>query len=422
MLRHNHGVSAEPPHGVRRVALLMSSAREDFVARLYAETLEMIGVLNHDERLRGLLEASIAENIMAAINFLERGGDAVEEVSAPSAALTYARTLAQRDVPLSALIRAYRIGHAQFLDEAIPLIATLDDVDHLLTSAALVKSSGAFIDRVCDQVGDAYEVERDRWVSSRSGLRQQWLADVLRGQGVDTKQAERHLGYTFDGLHVAVTLWPAAEVSGPEVPRVLGEASQAIRAGLKAIGRALVVPNDEREVNAWFRLPRPDGDVRSMVESALQTLGTPVFAALGQPASGLDGFRRTLDEASRTARIRLASGHDDPRVTSFEQVELVALAAGDMDAARRFVRRVLGSLAGGDDRATMLRGTLREFLARRGSYSATAEVLTMHRNTVQYRVQQAVDLSAADLSDPDHASDVVSALELCWWMGRAVTV
>ncbi len=399
----------------------MSSAREEFIARLFAETLELIGALDHDERTRDLLEASIDENIVAAVNFLERGGDAADEVSAPSAALTYARILAQRDVPLSALIRAYRIGHTRFLDEALPLIATLGDVDPLRVSAALVRKSAAYIDRVCDEVAAEYEVERDRWVASRSGLRQQWLADVLRGQRVNLAEAEKHLDYRFDGVHVAVTLWPGSEVTGLEVPRLLEETCAAINDGLSALDRPLVVPNDEREVSAWFRLPGERDDVHHVVSSVVDGSGKRVFAALGEPGFGVEGFRESLAQSAKVVHIRSASGRPTPRVTSFNQVETVAMMAADIDSARRFVDRVLGRLAGPDDRAAMLRLTLREYLARRGSYVATAEALTMHRNTVQYRVQQASDLASSDLHDPARSADISAALELCWWLGRAVT-
>lgn len=422
-MRHNRGV-VEPDvisRGVQHVGRLMSVAREEFTAKLFEETLVEIGTLDNDERMRGLLEASIDENIVAGINFLERGADAVEEVVAPSAALTYARNLAQRDIPLSALLRAYRIGHARFLDVALPLISTLDDVDPVALGAALVRDAAAFHDRLCDQVGAAYEVERDRWVSSRSGLRQQWLTAVLQGNRVDTRQAERHLDYTFDGLHVALTLWPESEVPGLEGPKLLEETVGTIHRGLSARGRPLVVPNDEREVSVWLRLPSFREDVPAVVQRVLSSTGAPVHAALGEPASGIEGFRHSVAQSSRVARIRQSSGHEGPRVTSFNQVESVVLMAGDLPAARRFVRRVLGDLAGPEARHAMLRATLREFYARHGSYAATATALTMHRNTVQYRLQQAAELAPCDLHDPARTAELVAALELCWWLGRAVT-
>ena len=78
----------EHDRGVRQIARLMSAGREQLTAELVAQTLDSVVALDHDERMRGLLEASIDENLMAAVNFLERGGDVSDEVTAPSAALT----------------------------------------------------------------------------------------------------------------------------------------------------------------------------------------------------------------------------------------------------------------------------------------------------------------------------------------------
>src|SRR5262249_12781219 len=105
------------------VAREMLRRRDDFIAELTEATRSQIRALDNDSRMRSLLEASITENVVAAVHFLEYDTPA-EDVEAPTAALVYARSLAQRDVPLSALIQAYRIGHARFLDTAMRYAAT----------------------------------------------------------------------------------------------------------------------------------------------------------------------------------------------------------------------------------------------------------------------------------------------------------
>ncbi|RYJ06409.1 MAG: hypothetical protein EON52_06520, partial [Actinomycetales bacterium] len=202
---------------VALVARQMLALREHFIRDLFDRTLREVRALDHDERLRALLEASISENIVAGVNFIERG-DGAGEVDAPSAALTYARILAQRDVPQTALIRAYRLGHSLFLDATMAMVpavsapAAPQGADQADTFTELVRLSNTYIDRVCEQVGRAYELERDRWVSSRSGLRQQWVNDLLDGSAVDLHQAQEALGYSFVGTHLAVVVWPAQEV------------------------------------------------------------------------------------------------------------------------------------------------------------------------------------------------------------------
>jgi DNA-binding PucR family transcriptional regulator len=75
--------------------------------------------------------------------------------------------------------------------------------------------------------------------------------------------------------------------------------------------------------------------------------------------------------------------------------------AGDVKDLGRFVTDVLGDLSVDDERNEWLRETLREFLARNRSYVATADAMTLHRNTIQYRVTQAMELCGQSFDDPD---------------------
>ena len=56
-----------------------------------------------------LLGASVEGNVDTVLHAL-RYDIAVERVEAPTAALEYARRLAQHGVPVNALVRAYRLG------------------------------------------------------------------------------------------------------------------------------------------------------------------------------------------------------------------------------------------------------------------------------------------------------------------------
>ena len=92
----------------------------------------------------------------------------------------------------------------------------------------------------------------------------------------------------------------------------------------------------------------------------------------------------------------------------------------DVDALRRFVLRMLGSLANNGEREETLRETLLAFLGHNRSYAATAETMVLHRNSVQYRVQRALELCGRDLNDANVALDVHTALTATHWLGRAV--
>jgi DNA-binding PucR family transcriptional regulator len=92
--------------------------------------------------------------------------------------------------------------------------------------------------------------------------------------------------------------------------------------------------------------------------------------------------------------------------------------SGSLELLRAWVIETLGPLAGDDDHNARLRDTLRVFLQENGSYKATAERLTLHKNTVQYRVRKAEE----SLSHPI-ARDrlrVELALLAAQWLGATV--
>jgi DNA-binding PucR family transcriptional regulator len=109
-----------------------------------------------------------------------------------------------------------------------------------------------------------------------------------------------------------------------------------------------------------------------------------------------------LKQAERVKAVSVAGG-DRPsaRVVFYSEVAPIALMASDVDQLRRFVSDVLGDLGVDDERNGWLRETLREFLSRNRSYVATADAMILHRNTIQYRVAQAMELCGQRFDDPD---------------------
>ncbi|MGV0627342.1 PucR family transcriptional regulator [Mycolicibacter minnesotensis] len=395
----------------------MNARRDEFIAGLVLVTRSEIRSLDHDSRMVDLLNASITENVVAAIHFLEHGG--VEaDVEAPTAALVYARALAQRDVALSALIRAYRIGHGRFVDEAMALLAAQAPPEKALPAAReLVHRAASWIDTICDRVGITYEQERDRWVSSRSGLRQHWVNELLSGSAVDIVKAEDALDYRLDRNHVAAIMWAEDTVATRDVGDLFDGARSALGEALAASGPSLMVPTDEREARLWWPADRIDC---AGVQAALAEREVSVRIAVGDVGYGVDGFRRSLREAERVKVVALSGGPASGRVTCYEIVAPIALMAADVGDLRLFVQRTLGALASDDERSESLRDTLREFLARNGSFSATAKAMFLHRNTIQYRVAQAMDACGVSFDDPDAIASVQIALTACRWMGSSV--
>jgi hypothetical protein len=405
------------PDPVVLVAQVIQANRDDFIARLVATTEAEIAQLEHDEALHRLLEASITENIVTALHVIINRIDP-QTVDAPASAVSYARRLAQRDVSLSALLRAYRLGHAQSLDLVLGEAVRLGLPDPAATVITLVSLSSAYVDRVCDQIGRVYEEERERWVGTRGMLRQYWVNQLLGNPRVDLRQAETALDHRLSGHHMAVEAWLHGTTATTDPTAVFDRLSSLLSTVLRAHGRPLLVHTDEADARIWLTV-RPDGPVDpDTVAAELADAALPVRVALGIVRPGLDGFRRSTRAAARAKALALSAGADTPTVVAFARVAPVALLVEEPRELADFVYDTLGELAVDDPRRELLRETLRVFLATHRSYAATADQLMVHRNTVHYRVQRAVDHYHLDLDA--NAFDLHFALTICRWHGSKV--
>lgn len=190
---------------------------------------------------------------------------------------------------------------------------------------------------------------------------------------------------------------------------------------LGPVANSLMVPTDEREARLWFSPAPTRAFAPSRIRAAFESAGIRARLACGRVGDGLRGFRASLKQAERVKALALAGGaRPGGRVMFYDDVAPVALLADDLEELRRFVTDVLGDLSVDDERNSWLRETLREFLLRNRSYVATADAMILHRNTIQYRVIQAMELCGQNLDDPDAAFRVQMALEVCRWMAPAV--
>src|ERR1700683_3298115 len=71
--------------------------------------------LHDDKPVLALLTSSVHSNVGTCLQIMQHQID-LSAVSAPTASLEYARRRAQRGTPLTALLRAYRLGHTCFSD------------------------------------------------------------------------------------------------------------------------------------------------------------------------------------------------------------------------------------------------------------------------------------------------------------------
>jgi DNA-binding NarL/FixJ family response regulator len=383
---------------------------------------EEIPELRGDTLTIELLGASVEGNVGLLLHAL-RYEIPVERVEPPTAALEYARRLAQHGVPVNALVRAYRLGQRRMNELVFGEIRDTD-IDPAARVGVLESITATFfeyIDWISQQVVAVYEEERERWLENRNSLRAVRIRELLAGKKtVDADAATESIRYPFRWHHLALVVWyPEAGAAGDELARLqrflreLGEAANAAAS-------PLFVAADQVSGWGWlpYRAEAPDA-VQAVRAFASGHAGAP-NVAIGTSVAGIDGFRRSHHQAQAARSVALAGGQHEAIVVAATDpgLSVAALLGGDIAVAREWVAEVLGGLAGDNDNDARLRDTVRIFLRCGCSYKNAADELTLHFNTVKYRVGRAVARRGRAI-DEDRL-DVELALLICHWYGTAV--
>jgi hypothetical protein len=393
----------------RRVAVV----RED----VYETIVREIPQLRDDKPVLALLASSVDSNVDTCLQIMQHRID-LSAVPAPAAAVEYARRLAQRGTPLTALLRAYRVGHACFTDWVLKELA-LHPADAEMVSAATLSMSrvvAGYIDHISEKMVEAYGQEREIWLRNRSAAQAARIRDLLSGERTDVSAAEVTLGYRLRQSHVGVVCW-AGDAAGTtqEITR-LERAISHVAEQAACHGDPLFLPRDESSAWAWLPLGSRHGFDPVAADKA--EVDDDIHFAFGDAAKGTRGFRVTHQQAIAAQAVALAAGSPAPRAITFSQVAPVAMMLTSRGLLRPWVLSTLAGLATDDEHHARLRETLLVFLQSGGSYKTTAERLMLHKNTVQYRVRKAQESIGRPVGE--NRSDIELALRASHWLGSSV--
>ena len=415
----------DDPAAVARPAAAIVGRLDQRMAELTGSIQEIvvteIAELRDDAQLVQLLRDSIEGNVATVFSAI-RHAIPIEKVELPTAAVEHARRLAQRGVTVNALVRSYRLGHKAVLDAVLDEIAA-SDLEPPLSLAVFSQISEVtfgYVDWITQQVVITYQSEHDRWMESQSGLRALRVRELLDGADPDIDAVTTAIRYPLRRTHLAVVAWRDKDDGGDDLAsmeRFVDQLAESAGAGESS----LFISVDRLTGWAWIPVPPDDtpGAVARIRAFAEAHRDAPWIAA-GNPLPGVEGFRRSHQQAQEAHAVAIASGSNAHRVTvaSDPGLSTAALVGNNLAAARVWVAEVLGPLASCTDNDERLRETLGVFLRAGGSFKAAAEELHLHSNSVKYRVQRAIDRRGRPITEG--RLDVEVALLLCHWYGNSV--
>ena len=391
---------------------------EDLADSLNLVITATLPELVEDPRTAEVFRSTVLDNVMSALRALSTD-DQTEEFPAPPVAFEFARRLAQQGVPITTMLRAYRIGQAAFHQRIIAWIAARDVTANEVADAAMALSSFtfSFIDRVSEQVVTAYLRERDTWMRHRNTLRLARVQALLDGRNSDAEELEAVSGFPATLPMVGVVVWCGRETGEPDrlgvLERHLARVASALDTGPRPV---LSVAPDDSTLWAWIPCPAVDP---VSVADRMGEEADGVRTAVGEPGAGLDGFRLSHRQARQAQSIALAAdpAHASPLMVS-SQLGPLALVGAEVEDLRAWVQSVLGGLAADDEHCARMRATVWAYLSSGHSLNTAAAELHLHKNTIQYRIRKAEEVRGRPLSEG--RIDVEVALLACLLLGSTV--
>ena len=410
---HGPAVAELTAHVAATVSRQVGAVSEN----VYEVILREIPELRDDQAVLTLLASSVDSNVGTCLQIVQHRID-LSDVHAPAAALEYARRLAQRGRPLTALLRAYRLGHTCFSDWLLKELARQTNDAQMLIAATLGMTEivAGYIDQTSEEIVTAYTRERENWLRNRSAARAARIRDLLSGQRVSVSATEATLGYRLYQYHVGLVCWAGDATAAVDNITRLEHATGHVAEKMACSGDPLFLPCDES--SAWAWLPLGIHDTFDAAGASAADVDGDIHFAFGDVAKDVTGFRLTHQQAVAAQAVGLLAGPLTPRSVAFGEVAPVAMMLGSADLLRAWVLATLAGLAADDEHHARLRETLLVFLQTGGSYKATAERLTLHKNTVQYRIHRAEESLGRPVGERQH--DVQLALRASHWLGSSV--
>lgn len=356
---------------------------DSWVERIATPVLAENREVADDPSLTRLLRASIRAHWLAFLASLA-DPEATYHLVRPAAEI--AAELARRRFPATLLFRVYRVAQQAVWEYATTVTESLEDFDVDAADVLVFfwDRASAWLDASVETSVDLFQGEADRIRQGAAAQRLDAVRDILAGHGTDPRELSTLLGgHPLSGFNTALLLHTEAIENLPDLATAAAELARPFGV------RPLVTNPGGRDLWCWLAT-RDAPDLAPLHDATAWLVEHGVSVAAGSPAEGVAGFRQSHQDAQEAQRVAFSMA-EPPTVTLFADVELLAVMTSSPEAARRFVLRTLGPLADPAETPTRLRQTLSALLSS-GSVEEASTRLSVHKNTVRYRVNQAEEL------------------------------
>lgn len=335
--------------------------------------------------------AGIESSIRQLAQTIQEGTDP-HGLALPAETIALGRARVQQRVPLAYLIRSYRLAQDTLWEWLFGRI-TVSASSAAEQAAALRLATGwlfAYIDSALARTESIYEGEREAWLRTAAAARTSAIDDVVNQRERDAQRAAKKLRYDLNRHHIGVSLWLDSAPEDVDPQQILTDVCGRL-ANAVAADTTLTQPVGPLSMSGWLSKRDPFDPASLEASAVLRSARLPagVRLAFGEPAWGLKGFRGSYLEAGQGRRVAALSRARADVLTRYRDVAVAALASVDHDQAAAFVTRVLGPLADDDEATYRVAMTLAMYLQENRSPARAAQRLTVHPNTVSYRVNQA---------------------------------
>lgn len=390
--------SAEHDRETRELIVKVGHIIQEHTPEIVEEMTDLlsgrVSGLDKDAQMIEMLRASVDGNVWT-IGHILTNDIAIESVQPSTAAVEYAMRLAQQDVQLGSLTRAYYLGQSLVVRRGIDVVDSLDleDKDQQMNLVRWITDViHNYIDWMLQYVTDVYVSEQAKWWTARAVTNAAAVLKTLRGEPISAVGFEAKTKYSLEQHHVSLIAWLEFDTADTDAQRQIDHLLRRIAAILGSTKPPLITAADRMTAWAWVATPTLDLTAESLARVAKlaeSEEASNIRVAIGVPAHGVAGFRRSHEQATKARLVALgAQRFRESQLVAFSDpdVGFLSLLMHDTKSALTWTQEILGPIAASGEQHAALRETLATFYATGENSSKTAEILELHRNTVRQRV------------------------------------